>query len=87
MYFFNTARQKKDEWPIEVRILEGWKSLEGQIPHCMQVDAEELATPMQTGEEPAISLPKRRKTNNVIGVGVVSLSCNAQLLIKQACIC
>ena len=39
----------------------------------LQVEAEQLATPMQTGEDPASSLPKRRKTNNVIGVGVVRL--------------
>ena len=39
----------------------------------VQVAAEQLETPMQTGDEPAPSMPKRRKTNNVVGVGSVSV--------------
>lgn len=41
---------------------------------CLQVAVEESARPMQIDNEPMLapSLPKRRKTNNVIGVGVVS---------------
>jgi len=37
-----------------------------------QVAADQLETPMQTGEEPVPKMPKRRKVNNVVGVGSAS---------------